>query len=114
MIKDSIGKVVAGENLSQEEAFETMGRIMSGEATPAQIACFITALRLKGETVDEMKQSLGIQEAKIVTYYRSGGDKSTIYSGVPSDTPHVVNLIGLNIGDLSRFEGVRFMYLWRP
>jgi len=47
-------KLVAREDLSQGDMTETFDRIMSGEATPAQIGAFITALRMKGETVDEL------------------------------------------------------------
>lgn len=54
MLRRAIGRVVAGENLGEEEAREAMEIIMSGEATPAQIGCFLTALRLKGETVEEI------------------------------------------------------------
>ncbi|HHW39912.1 MAG TPA: bifunctional anthranilate synthase component II/anthranilate phosphoribosyltransferase [Syntrophomonadaceae bacterium] len=49
-----IEKVVNRYHLSEEEAEEAMGAIMSGEATPAQIASLLTALRLKGETVEEI------------------------------------------------------------
>ncbi|MBI4380626.1 MAG: anthranilate phosphoribosyltransferase [candidate division NC10 bacterium] len=54
MILESLKKVVERENLSAEEAFMTMDEIMSGKATDAQIAAFLTALRLKGETVAEI------------------------------------------------------------
>lgn len=54
MLKAQISKVVAGQHLSEAEAAEAMDIIMAGEATPAQIAAFLTALRLKGETVDEI------------------------------------------------------------
>jgi anthranilate phosphoribosyltransferase len=54
MILESLKKVVEGEDLSAEEAFMTMDGIMSGKATDAQIAAFLTALRLKGETVAEI------------------------------------------------------------
>ncbi|MDN5326701.1 MAG: anthranilate phosphoribosyltransferase [Moorella sp. (in: firmicutes)] len=54
MLKAQISKVVAGQHLSEAEAAEAMDTIMAGEATPAQIAAFLTALRLKGETVDEI------------------------------------------------------------
>jgi anthranilate synthase/phosphoribosyltransferase len=53
-IKEAIGKVMSGEDLSGEEAEAVMGQIMAGEATPAQIGAFLTALRLKGETVEEI------------------------------------------------------------
>ncbi|MGI9862194.1 anthranilate phosphoribosyltransferase [Moorella naiadis] len=54
VLKGQISKVVAGQHLSEAEAGEAMDIIMTGQATPAQIAAFITALRLKGETVDEI------------------------------------------------------------
>ncbi|MBI5207670.1 MAG: anthranilate phosphoribosyltransferase [Candidatus Firestonebacteria bacterium] len=54
MIKDIIKKIVDKENLTIEEAYSTMLSIMNGETTSAQIACFITALRMKGETVEEI------------------------------------------------------------
>ena len=50
MIKEAIGKVVAGIDLNEDEMVGVMNMIMSGEATPAQIGSFITALRIKGET----------------------------------------------------------------
>ena len=54
MIKEAIGKVVAGDNLEEDEMHRAMDEIISGTATSAQIAALITALRLKGETVDEI------------------------------------------------------------
>lgn len=54
MIKEAIAKIVSGSHLSEEEARLAMDHIMAGEATPSQIAAFITALRMKGETVDEI------------------------------------------------------------
>jgi len=54
MIKQAISKVVRQEDLSEEEMRGVMDEIMEGLATPAQIGAFITALRIKGETVDEL------------------------------------------------------------
>jgi anthranilate phosphoribosyltransferase len=54
MIREAITILVSGESLSKQQASEVMGEIMEGNATPSQIAAFATALRLKGETVDEM------------------------------------------------------------
>jgi len=53
-IKEAIKKVVEKESLNRDEAYKVAISIMSGEATDAQIASLITALRIKGETVDEI------------------------------------------------------------
>lgn len=53
-MKEAIKKVVAGENLTTDEAKEVMRAMLSGEATQAQIGSFLTALRIKGETIDEI------------------------------------------------------------
>jgi anthranilate phosphoribosyltransferase len=54
MIKEAIARVVERQDLTEAEMIEVMGEIMGGEATPAQIGAFITALRMKGETVAEI------------------------------------------------------------
>ena len=54
MIQATIAKLLDGHDLTRAEACETMRTIMRGEATPAQIAGFLVALRAKGETVDEI------------------------------------------------------------
>jgi len=54
MIREAVAKVVTRENLTQVEAEGVMSEIMHGEATPSQISAFITALRMKGETVEEI------------------------------------------------------------
>ncbi|MEW5957629.1 MAG: bifunctional anthranilate synthase component II/anthranilate phosphoribosyltransferase [Chloroflexota bacterium] len=57
-IKTAIHKVMNGESLSIDEAEEVMSQIMAGEATPAQIGSYLTALRMKGETVAEITGSV--------------------------------------------------------
>ena len=54
MIVDAIKKVIGREDLNREEAAMVMEEIMSGKTTDAQIGSFITALRMKGETVEEI------------------------------------------------------------
>ncbi|MDI6857398.1 MAG: anthranilate phosphoribosyltransferase [Dehalococcoidia bacterium] len=54
MIREAISAAVERRDLSEEEAAAVMEEILSGEATPAQLAAFLTALRMKGETVDEI------------------------------------------------------------
>ncbi|MFN4180386.1 MAG: anthranilate phosphoribosyltransferase [Armatimonadota bacterium] len=82
---DALRKVVNRENLTQREAKDAMGVIMSGEATPAQIAGFLVALRMKGETVAEitgfaeaMKESaikVDTKHRPVVDTCGTGGDR---------------------------------------
>jgi anthranilate phosphoribosyltransferase len=64
MIKQLITKVVRGEDLTEDEMADAMDEIMTGAATAAQIGAFITALRLKGETVDEITGAARTMRAK--------------------------------------------------
>ena len=54
MIKAALHKVINNEDLTYEEALETMKEIMTGEASQIQMAAFLTALRMKGETITEI------------------------------------------------------------
>ncbi len=54
MIQAATGNRVEGKDLTRQEMEDSMNLIMSGDATPAQIGSFITGLRMKGETVDEI------------------------------------------------------------
>jgi anthranilate phosphoribosyltransferase len=65
MIREAIDAIInQGRSLSEEEAAVVMGEIMSGEATPAQLAAFLVALRLKGETVEEIAGMARVMRAK--------------------------------------------------
>ena len=64
MIIEAIGKVVRGDDLTEEEMKVAMGEVMTGKATEAQIGSFITALRIKGETVDEITGAARVMRAK--------------------------------------------------
>lgn len=66
MIKEAIEALVSGRSLTFEEATGIMAEIMGGEATPAQIAAFVTALRIKGETVDEIAGLASVMRAKAI------------------------------------------------
>ena len=54
MITSAIKQLVEGRDLSGEEAHVAMMQVMSGDASPAQISAFLVALRMKGETPDEI------------------------------------------------------------
>ena len=64
MIKEAIRMLADGVDLSETEMIEVMHEIMGGEATPAQIASFITALRIKGETVAEITGAARVMREK--------------------------------------------------
>ena len=66
MIREAINTLVSGKSLSFDEAAGVMEEMMSGEATPAQIAAFVTALRIKGETVDEIAGLASVMRAKAI------------------------------------------------
>ncbi|TMF12153.1 MAG: anthranilate phosphoribosyltransferase, partial [Chloroflexi bacterium] len=51
---DAIAKLIKCENLTEQEAASAFEVIMRGDATPSQIAGFVVALRIKGETVEEI------------------------------------------------------------
>src|SRR5215204_3654292 len=54
MITEAIAKLIEGESLTQDEAAGAMADIMEDRATAAQFGAFVTALRLKGETAEEL------------------------------------------------------------
>jgi len=66
MITEAIAKVRTKTNLTEAEAEAAMREIMQGEATDAQIAAYITALRMKGETVEEITGSARVMREKAV------------------------------------------------
>ena len=63
-IQSAIKAVVSGQNLSIEQSTEVFSEIMSGNATDAQIAAFIVALRIKGETADEITGAAAVMREK--------------------------------------------------
>ena len=64
MIKEAIKEVVAGEDLTFDEATQVMDEMMSGTATQSQMASFLTALRIKGETIDEITACAKVMREK--------------------------------------------------
>ena len=63
-IKPLLNKVAAGQALSEPEAENAFNIVMSGDATPAQIGAFLMALRVRGETVDEITAAARIMRSK--------------------------------------------------
>jgi anthranilate phosphoribosyltransferase len=54
MIQKAVAKISDGIGLEEDEAFEAMEAIMENRATPAQVGAFLTALKMKGESVAEI------------------------------------------------------------
>lgn len=89
MIREAIIKLSKGENLSYEEAEAVMNEIMSGEATPVQMSSYLTALSLKGETIDEITASAAgmrahcvklLHEMDVLEIVGTGGDGSNSFN----------------------------------
>lgn len=68
-LKPLLGRVVAGERLSFADAQTAFNIIMSGQATPAQIAGFLVALRVRGETVDEISGAAEVIRGKCLAIH---------------------------------------------
>ncbi len=81
MIKEGISRLVERRNLTSEESEQIMKEIMSGEATPAQISAFLTALRMKGETIEEV--------ASFIRVMRQFAQKLT-----PRVTGRILDIVG--------------------
>ena len=110
-IKEGIGRVVARQDLSEQEMAEVMNEIMSGDATFAQIGAFITALRMKGETIDEIVGAVRVMRAKatrvvtgvdtaagevLIDVVGTGGDGSGTFN-VSTTTAFVVAAAGISV-----------------
>jgi len=66
MIKEAIKTLVSGKSLSETESFTAMAEMMEGNVTPAQFGAFVAALRIKGETVDEIVGMVRAMRARAV------------------------------------------------
>lgn len=74
MIREAIARLVEGQDLTRAEAETVMNEIMDGTATQAQMASFLTALRLKGETVDEITGCASVMREKAIRVSPSRAD----------------------------------------
>lgn len=89
-MQEAIAKVIEGDDLRRDEMADAMNQIMSGEATDAQIGAFLIALRLKGESVDEIAGAATVMREKatpiatkhdvIVDTCGTGGDHSGTFN----------------------------------
>ena len=91
MIREAIAKLVDGAALTCGEAQATLAEIMGGEATPAQIAAFITALRLRGETPEVIAGCARAMREKC-TPVDAGGGIVVDTCGTGGDGAHTFNI----------------------
>ncbi len=106
MIREALVKIVQGIDLQESEMMEAMTEIMEGKATPAQIGAFITALRMKGETVAEVTGAARIMRLKatridartsvIVDTCGTGGDGRNTFN-ISTTAAFVVAAAGLTV-----------------
>jgi len=89
MIKEAIGSLVSGNSLTMEEASSVMEEIMDGSATQAQLGAFLVALKLKGETADEVAGLASVMRARssrvsltgpVIDIVGTGGDGSNTFN----------------------------------
>jgi len=81
MIREAIDTLVSSQSLTMEQAAAVMNEIMGGEATPSQFGAFVTALRLKGETVEEIAGMARAMRDRAITVSVSGPVVDTCGTG---------------------------------
>ncbi len=91
MIKEAIAKLVDGKDLGYDMTKEVMSEIMDGKATDAQIASFITAFSIKGETIEEITACAEVMRAKGVTF-NTNGEKAFEIVGTGGDKVGTFNI----------------------
>jgi protease-4 len=87
------------------------GRIYT--AAQALAARLIDKTGYLDDVITDMKKQLGIEDARVVTYYRPGSYKGSIYAETASETSSFANLIGI-AGGADFVPDSQFMYLWQP
>ncbi|MFI5254855.1 MAG: anthranilate phosphoribosyltransferase, partial [Candidatus Limnocylindrales bacterium] len=89
VVRAALAAVVDGETLSQETALAAMGAVMDGEATPAQLGALLVALRMRGETVEELAGFAGAMRERVlpvaapagaIDVVGTGGDRSGTFN----------------------------------
>jgi len=90
-LKTLIGRVAGGKPLSRPEAEEAFNLIMSGEGTPAQIGGFLMALRMRGETVDEIAGAVATMRAKMVAVEAPAGAMDVVGTGGDASGTHNIS-----------------------
>jgi anthranilate phosphoribosyltransferase len=94
MIKEAIAKVVKGEDLTEKEMEAAMDEVMTGQATPAQIGAFITSLRMKGETVEEITGAARVMRARAVRIHLDSQSVNIDRDDINIDTETILDTCG--------------------
>jgi len=94
MLKPYIAKAINRQNLTASEAEEAMNVIMTGQATQAQIGAYLVALRMKGETVDEITGSARAMRANAVPVPLAPRGAQSLFdtAGTGGDGAHTFNI----------------------
>lgn len=105
MIREAIQKTVMGQNLTFAEAEEVMDEIMSGQASQIQMSAYLTALSLKGETIEEISASAAgmrkhcirlLHDMDVLEIVGTGGDKSNSFN-ISTTSALVVSAAGVPV-----------------
>ena len=102
----------SGNKLDREQIITLAdGRVYT--AKQALDARLVDKIAYLDDVIADMKGKLGLPEAKVISYYRRGTYKETIYSGTGMDMPQVVNLLNINADGLDILPTTEFLYLWK-
>lgn len=105
MIRESITKLANKEDLSFEEAEQVMNEIMGGEASPVQMSAYLTALSLKGETIDEVTGSAAgmrkhcirlLHDMDVLEIVGTGGDGANSFN-ISTTSALVISAAGVPV-----------------
>ena len=91
LIQKAINKLIDGKDLTRQESKKIMHLIMNGEGTDAQISAFLVALRMKGETVDEIAGAAEAMKSK-ATRIKSRYENIVDTCGTGGDSLHTFNI----------------------
>ncbi len=92
MIREAIAKAVERKDLSADEMSGAMEEIMTGGATPAQVGAFLIALRMKGETPEEIMGGASVMRNKVVKVRAPEGATAMDLCGTGGDRAHTFNI----------------------
>lgn len=105
MIKEAILKVYKKENLTYDEAYQTMDEIMSGEASEVQMSAYLTAMSMKGETIEEITASAEamrshcvklLNDQEVLEIVGTGGDGSNTFN-ISTTSSIVISAAGVPV-----------------